>query len=405
MVKILLQLLFVLLSFSLSAQCDGRYTQKLFKQVEVTYNIEYGRNTNSRGIAQPLGFDIYQPIDDTASLRAVLVMMHGGAYWVGKKNHAECTLIGQDLGRMGYVVISPDYRRENSPIALLSEELMIKAVGRGLQDTKAMIRYLYKSAQEGNPYRIDTNKIFVGGASAGAINALHASYLDTADYIQPQWKQWLNEIGGLEGTTGNAGYSTNAAGIISISGALGDIKWMYNNNIPIAIIHNTRDPQIAYYYGQPYGIVLLPNLYGGSYIHKTADSLGIYNTFYSMPTEDHTAYEENGHRKQPYYDSTVFYMTKFMSKIIGCNHISTPIIDNQYQESEIFTNSISIDGSFKLSSAFFGSNIYIYDISLKKIWQQNNFNSLYIQPHLSKGNYIAIAYLQGQAYKQKLFVR
>ena len=32
------------------------------------------------------------------------------------------------------------------------------------------------SAQEGNPYRIDTNRIFLAGVSAGAVSAIHAAY-------------------------------------------------------------------------------------------------------------------------------------------------------------------------------------------------------------------------------------
>lgn len=383
------------------SQCDDRYVEKIFRQVDITYNIDYGRNMNSRGISEPLKFDIYQPQGDTASLRAVLVMMHGGAYWVGKKNHAECTLIGQDLGRMGYVVISPDYRRENTPLALLSEELMIKAVGRGTQDAKAMVRFLYKSAKEGNPYRIDTNKIFLGGASAGAFNALHACYLEDSDSIQAQWRQWLQDIGGLEGTTGNEGYSTRVAGIISISGALGDIRWMYNNTTPLTIIHNTRDPQIPYYYGQPYGIVLLPFLYGGGYIHPVADSLGIYNTFYSIPTEDHTAYEENGQRKQPYYDSTVYYMTHFMQHIMGCDAISTPIRQNVVAFN-IFKNNTIYNNSLYLSDNIVPTSLLLYDMAGHLVFQTNMPTTTLQLPALPVGSYLAYAKINDIWYTQRV---
>lgn len=383
------------------SQCDDRYVEKIFRQVDITYNIDYGRNMNSRGISEPLKFDIYQPQGDTASLRAVLVMMHGGAYWVGKKNHAECTLIGQDLGRMGYVVISPDYRRENTPLALLSEELMIKAVGRGTQDAKAMVRFLYKSAKEGNPYRIDTNKIFLGGASAGAFNALHACYLEDSDSIQAQWRQWLQDIGGLEGTTGNEGYSTRVAGIISISGALGDIRWMYNNTTPLTIIHNTRDPQIPYYYGQPYGIVLLPFLYGGGYIHPVADSLGIYNTFYSIPTEDHTAYEENGQRKQPYYDSTVYYMAHFMRHIMGCDAISTPIRQNVVAFN-IFKNNTIYNNSLYLSDNIVPTSLLLYDMAGHLVFQTNMPTTTLQLPALPVGSYLAYAKINDIWYTQRV---
>ena len=66
---------------------------------------------------------------------------------------------------------------------------MLKAVGRGVQDTKKLVQYFFNSARDsGNPFRIDTTKIFLCGGSAGAFNVMHAVYLDSLDNLNQDWK-------------------------------------------------------------------------------------------------------------------------------------------------------------------------------------------------------------------------
>lgn len=310
--------------FSLALMAQERYLDKIFNKVNVTYNIEFGENINAENKLQKLKFDVYIPDGDTSTNRILLIMIHGGAYWSGDKNHGECKLIGQDLGRMGYVIISPQYRYEPSFISLLDEEKMVKAVARGTQDAKAILRYVYKDFLEnGNSFGIDTGMIFIGGASAGSFNALHAAYLDEADTLPGNWWQWINEVGGIEGNSGNPGYPSKMKGVVNISGALARASTMDNNHVPFVSIHNTKDPQIPFNHGQPYGIVLLPFVDGSNVLHQKANELGILNPFYIIPTEDHTAYENLGARVQPYYDSTVFYMTHFMYDIYRAERLTT----------------------------------------------------------------------------------
>jgi para-nitrobenzyl esterase len=322
MKQLFIQFYFLFIFYNLNAQfdCGERYKDKIFSQVKITEGIVYGENYTSKGILKTLKFDIYEPVGDTSSERAVLVFMHGGAYWYGDEKHPECTLMGNRLAKMGYVVISPNYRLEPSILSLLSNENMVKAVGRGIQDTKAIIRFLDKNIlEDGNTWRLSRQNFFMGGASAGALNGLHLIFLDENDTLQNDWKTYLDEIGGLEGTSGTPGYSSKVAGIISISGALGDVNFMNNNQTPFVSIHNTKDPQIPFNSGHPYSIPILPNIDGANVLHQRAIELGIKNPFYIIPTLDHTAYESLGKAVQPYFDSTVFYMVNFMRDIMGCS--------------------------------------------------------------------------------------
>ena len=76
---------------------------------------------------------------------------------------------------------------------------------------KAAVRYFYKDAQEDTRFRVDTQFIFIGGYSAGAITSLHYGYANTSSDISEIGGEYLfNYVannGGLEGLSGNSGYS------------------------------------------------------------------------------------------------------------------------------------------------------------------------------------------------------
>lgn len=306
--------------------CGERYHQKIFQKTKVTRNIFYGENYLSNGQLKKMHFDVYEPEGDTSRNRMVLVMMHGGAYWSGDKNHGQCRFLGQDLSKMGYVVISPQYRYEPSFLSLLDQEKMVKAVARGTQDAKAIIRYLFKDVMEnGNTWGIDTSIIIIGGASAGAFNALHATYLDSEDILNEDWTRWIEEAGGTDGTTSAVGYPYKVAGVVNISGALAKASILDNEHLPFLSIHDIGDTQVPFNSGQPYSIQTLPEVDGSNILHAKAIEIGIENPFYIIPGNGHTSYEELGMRIQPMYDSTVFYIKEFMSNIYCRKYMTTHI--------------------------------------------------------------------------------
>ena len=63
---------------------------------------------------------------------------------------------------------------------------------------KISLRYFYKDASTTNCYRIDTNNVFVGGSSAGALTAIHMAYLDKSCEMEPYIPlATINTMGGL----------------------------------------------------------------------------------------------------------------------------------------------------------------------------------------------------------------
>lgn len=386
--------LFSIIQFPLHAQnCGNRYHQKVFNKTKVTYNIYFGENITSDNKVKQMKFDVYEPDGDTERLRPVLIMMHGGAYWSGDKNHHECSLLGDDLSKMGYVLISPQYRYEPSFLSLLNEEKMVKAVARGTQDSKAMVRFLFKDVMEnGNTWGIDTSLIFIGGASAGALNALHATYLDDQDTMPETWKNWIEEAGGTDGTTAAVGYPYKVAGVISISGALARASFLDNEHVPFLCVHDTKDPQIPFNTGQPYGITTLPMIDGSNILHARALELGIENPFIFFPRKDHTSYENLGLRAQPMYDSTLTYIKNFMSDIY-CKKQEVTSIASQKQllSLKIYPNPstgnihIEIPENYKNLRSL---NVFIYDNSGKLVLTKNMESSSIINmSNLSTGTY------------------
>ncbi|MBK6274409.1 MAG: carboxylesterase family protein [Saprospirales bacterium] len=162
MKKLYTLLLLSTLANFVQAQCDGgRFDIKIFPEFIRTKNIPYHYAGNSSGYFQHVLMDVFEPKNDTMQLRPLIIFMHGGAYWTGTKDYQSQIALGEDFAKRGYVFSSATYRLEASFVSLLFQDKMLKAVGRGVQDTKKLVQYFFNSARDsGNPFRIDTTKYF-----------------------------------------------------------------------------------------------------------------------------------------------------------------------------------------------------------------------------------------------------
>lgn len=378
MARSVLSLLLLLFLHGLIAQpqpCGDRYARNVFNSFTRTPNIVYGENINAAGRNEVLKLDVFEPNNDDLPLRPLLVLMHGGAYWSGNKNINEVVIPCRELTKRGFVTATVGYRIEPSFISLLFEDLMIKAVARGAQDAKAAVRFFYRDVIEnGNRFRIDTNFIFVGGWSAGSLNALHMAYLDDANEMIPRYRDLVNEVGGVEGNSGNPGYSSQIAGVININGALGSAEYMNNNTTPLVSVHNTGDPQIPFYQGKPYGLVMLPTVDGSMKIHEKALELGIYNPFYIIDNDDHTSSDFFGIPVQPYLDSTLYYISMFTREMMGCNEVVTSLTGRRSDAVSMYPNPVSpgmpvqVEWPMPLQQA---GTLAVYNLGGGKVWQRD----------------------------------
>lgn len=286
-------------AFSSQAQsdCDGtRYRMiNAFDSFNVTTDVVYGNATNATGLNQDLFVDIYEPEGDELESRPLLIIAHGGFFIGGANDNPDVLALCQDLTRMGYVVGSITYRLGIDNFTDLSNA-MVRSVWRGYHDGKAAVRYFRKTAEEdGNPWKIDPERIYLGGVSAGGFIALHVAYVDEESEIPPQVDQSVPGMGGgLEGESGNPGFSSSIAGVFNVAGGLKTAGYMSAGDEPVVSVHGTADETVPF--GN--GIITLSgvpitDVDGSSIIHEVADSLGIENCFTVLEGAGHVAHIGN----------------------------------------------------------------------------------------------------------------
>ena len=192
----LLLALSVLTTASSSSQtdCDGeRYRYiSAFDNVSVSEGHVYGGNIDALGIDTELDFDFYEAVGNTASDRPLLLIAHGGFFLGGSNDGLDVVPLCEDFARMGYAVASFSYRLGIANVLDLENEL-VKAVWRGVHDGRAAVRYFRQSVEEdGNPWGIDPDRIYMGGVSAGGFLARPPCRRDAEipaniDQARPAW--------------------------------------------------------------------------------------------------------------------------------------------------------------------------------------------------------------------------
>ena len=158
---------------------------------------------------------------------------------------------------------------------------------------RAAIRWFRKNAAQ---YAIDTSLIYVGGCSAGGYATLAAAYVDKPGEV-PRYVDTAAVGGGIEGISGNPGFSSAFAGAINISGGLIDTNSMAKGDKPVVSVQCQNDPIVS-----PGGDSLKnPNTgkgflltYGSTAVHARATHLGIPNKLYTFPRACHCPENEGG---------------------------------------------------------------------------------------------------------------
>jgi len=299
--------------------CDtGRFAEDVFENVTVTSNVAYGQNTSWAGSNITLYFDFYEPAADMMEARPLIIWVHGGSFLGGSRSDQDMIELSNRFAKKGYACASISYRTGFFPIDSTNA---VRAVVRATQDLKAAIRYFYMDASTNDTYKIDTNRIFIGGTSAGAITALHVAYLNEEcelyDYLTAAQQ---TALGGLEGNSGNPGYSTNVQGVLNGAGALARYSWidLSANNIPLASVHGTADNVVTYNRGLVNPGIPLMYLDGSRMLHERACALDIENQLYTFNGAGHVPYIGTSATAQAFMDTTVNFYRDFLVQQLGC---------------------------------------------------------------------------------------
>jgi poly(3-hydroxybutyrate) depolymerase len=417
------------------AQCPGgRYHDYIFPATPtVTSNVVYGSNVAASGSTQSLKLDVYQPAGDTAGSRALIIIAHGGSFYTGSKTGGDVVPLAKDFAKMGFVTASIDYRlgMTNFPFAVdhtVDSTDAGAAVMRAVHDGRAAIRYFRKNARiGGNTYKIDTNNIYFAGVSAGGFIAVHIAYMDL-------WSEFPSYIdttgvtsgsstgqpgmgGGLEGNSGNPGYSSKVNGIVNICGALGDTAWMSPGDAPILSFHGTNDGTVPYGSATIYLAGSFPLLVvdGSSSITAQAINLGIENCFETFEGADHVPEYQGGTAatQAAYLDTIIVESRNFLEHLVcgvplACNYTTGVGINEIAQEADfnVYPNPANAAATVDLSS-FNGKavTIELYDVMGRMVKNVNDIrNSKYTlsRDKLPAGMYFMNVLSDGKIYSKKV---
>ena len=294
--KIILLITFVSICF-LQEDCqDNRYLSEQFN-VDIIYEVQYGQNINQTVLgseySENLYMDIYLPENDNFNERPLIFFLFGGSFIGGSKSSSDIVALCNNYAKRGYVSVAIDYRLSQHLLLFnANEENAYKAVMKAIHDLKAAIRYFKMNDELFDDYKIDVDRVYAGGYSAGAVTAINAAYLNEYDEIPTFLYDDYDSIGGLEGLSGNPGYDSSFHGIVNLSGAVGNKDWIVENDIPIVSMHGNLDDVVPYNDDLVtlFGLNMLVD--GSLIIHETMLQLGNYSALHTYQNQGHSPYSD-----------------------------------------------------------------------------------------------------------------
>ena len=168
-----------------AASTPTRYVDEVFDRTSVTRDVVYGRSRTVAGVEQDLLLDLYAPTGDRAKERAVFIWAHGGGFTAGDKADiaAGPVSIKDSMTRRGWVTISINYRLDPTlpgggipgyvGTGAEGVQSAIRAVRDAQHDMQAAVRWVRAKAKR---YRLDPDRIAIGGHSAGATTAMAVAF-------------------------------------------------------------------------------------------------------------------------------------------------------------------------------------------------------------------------------------
>ena len=317
----------IILTHNLYSQCNGRYQDEIFSSISVNtvyYSDVYFDNSHK--------MDVYTPDNDTLTERPVVIYLFGGAFITGSKNNTDCVDFCNYFAKRGYVAIAANYRLSNTPILFsLDQQQQYSTVLKAMADLKSLIRYIKKDHVQSNILKIDTNSIYAGGYSAGAVTAIHSAYVDdiTDLPLSPVNVQSIaNNIGGsLEGDAGNLGYSSNFSGIFSYAGGINNLNWIDTNDEPIYAVHGTNDNVVNFNCGPAFNLITALDLCGLGDMSSVLSSNGIIFNEMVLSGVDHY-WPSNGIGNSN-FSSALENTKNFLYDLLPCNNsLGYPLENN-----------------------------------------------------------------------------
>ena len=243
-----------------------------------------------------LEMDIYTPEGDGNGKRPLLLMMHGGSFFIGHKTEPGQAGWCRYFASLGYVAVSIDYRLGYH--ARKSE--FREAEYRALEDADAALDYLLKRED----LRIDPDCIFVAGTSAGAITALNLAFRLYGSQPMERVKPLRDK-------------DFRIRAVANLWGAVHDLSVLENASVAILSFQSERDPMVPYDYGYPMGRtgrLIADPMYGTHAIYEKAVSIGLPAEHHPCPEARHRLHLDSEMKETPRFYEIRDAMVRFFAE-------------------------------------------------------------------------------------------
>ena len=210
--------------FSMDYEQMERYIDPIFPKVKKETCI-YDATKEEK-----LALDIYTPIGDILPVRPALIWMHGGGFSSGQRDDLLEVKFMELLASRGYVAISISYELRRKGMRFDCDTPQIEKLQIFREASKDLWKAISFIVDHAGQFKIDTTKIIIGGASAGAEAVLHAIYM----------KDWVYD-------TTDEIPTFNPIGVFACGGAMIDANYITrHNSIGAVLFHGIEDDKVPY---------------------------------------------------------------------------------------------------------------------------------------------------------------
>lgn len=339
----------------ISVTANTRFVDSVFSEIEketVTYRSAQYYSGDS---VVELKMDIYQPKNDEMDNRPVVIVLYGGSFMNGNKDDVAFSVPVSDyLAKKGYVSVAIDYR-VGLNMASMDPAEIIKAAYRGIQDTKAAVRFIRANA---DAFKINTDEIFLCGYSAGAIISLNQSLI-----TEEKFRNIIDDTAGLGPleTGDNLSFSSSVKGVAGFAGAVIDTTWItVEAAIPMICIHGNEDVIVPYDSGYVFSTAGLPYVFGSAVINSVLKRLGLNSKLITYPGEGHDfVHKLSGARENSIDSVALFFSSLFTSGVEKQHFVDRPRRQTGVRQALISSNIYDLTGRKMGNSQRVSRSVYI----------------------------------------------
>lgn len=326
-----------------------RYQDEIFPDIVVKSNLLYGKakgywinspysdepyiTTLSKGLIKSfndpqlldLKLDVYYPKTDVFKNRPLVMLIHGGAFYIGAKESACESTLATRLAKRGYLVASIDYRLG---FKLTPTDIEMGAY-RAIQDANAALRFLSHNAKG---LGIDPDQVYIGGTSAGAVASLNTAFM-TNDERPPRILEAAKNglVGKIEESGNKYTETFKIKAVINMWGAVSDLNIIDpDEKVSVLSIHGTADDIVPFENDYPFRNSLMINrlvmdkMYGSKPIHDRLQALNIRNRLVSLPGLGHEPELATYNTLNSWMDTISNNVSRFLYEETAANVVLPP---------------------------------------------------------------------------------